>query len=67
MIITWILDESTDGLIYVTTASKVRNELHERFSSVNGHRIFQILRAHSPEQENKLQEVLYSQTEEVMG
>lgn len=40
MIITWILDESTDGLIYVTTASKVRNELHERFSSVNGHRIF---------------------------
>ncbi|XP_074352709.1 uncharacterized protein LOC141691856 [Apium graveolens] len=46
LVITWILncvaEEISDGLNYVTSAAAVWNELHERFSGVNGHRIFQI-------------------------
>ncbi|XP_074342122.1 uncharacterized protein LOC141679549 [Apium graveolens] len=64
MIITWILncvaDDISDGLNYVTTASEVWNELSERFSSVNGHRIFQILKdTHSLDQGNKSVEVYF--------
>lgn len=48
LVITWILnsvaDEISDGLNYVTTAREVWTELHERFSGVNGHRIFQVLK-----------------------
>lgn len=48
LVITWILnsvtEEISDGLNYVTTASEVWNELHERFSGVNRHRVFQVMR-----------------------
>lgn len=58
MVITWILnsvtDEISDGLSYVTTAQEIWNELFERFSSVNGHHIFQILKdTHSLDQGTK--------------
>ena len=64
MVMTWILntvtDEISDGLSYVTTTQEVWNELFERFSSVNGHRIFQILKdTHNLDQGNKSVESYY--------
>ncbi|KAL8132887.1 hypothetical protein AgCh_008385 [Apium graveolens] len=58
MIITCILnsvaDEISDGLNYVTTASGIWTELYERFSSVNGHSVYQIMKdTHSLEQGNR--------------
>ncbi|XP_074347238.1 uncharacterized protein LOC141686078 [Apium graveolens] len=64
MIITWILnsvaDEISDGLNYVTTASEIWTELYERFSSVNGHRVYQIMKdTHSLEQGNRSVETYF--------
>lgn len=64
LIIPWILnsvaEEISDGLNYVTTASEVWKELHERFSGVNGHRIFQVLKdIHSLEWGTKSVEVYF--------
>ncbi|XP_074322946.1 uncharacterized protein LOC141659910 [Apium graveolens] len=64
LVITWILnsmtDDISDGLNYVTTAEEVRNELRERFSGVNGHRVFQVLKdIHNVEQGNKSVEVYF--------
>lgn len=55
LIITWIMnsvvDEISDGLNFVTTASAVWNELKEHFSGVSGHRVFQVMKdIHSLEQ-----------------
>lgn len=48
LIITWILnsvtEEISDGLNFVTTGSEVWSELHERFSGVNGHKFFQVMK-----------------------
>lgn len=64
MIITWILntvsDDISDGLSYVTTAQEIWNELRERFSGTNGHRIYQILKdIHALEQGNNSVEVYF--------
>lgn len=64
MIITWILnsvaDDISDSLNFVTTAKDVWNELHERFSGVNGHRIYQVLKSiHNSEQGNRSVEVYF--------
>ncbi|XP_074373485.1 uncharacterized protein LOC141713812 [Apium graveolens] len=64
MIITWILnsvaDDISDSLNFVTSAKEVWDELHERFSGVNGHMIYQVMRnIHSLEQGNKSVEVYF--------
>lgn len=64
LVITWILnsvaEDISDGLNYVTTASEVWIELRERFSGVNGHRVYQVLKdIHSLEQGNRSVEVYF--------
>lgn len=64
LVITWILnsviDEISDGLNYVTTAREVWLELTERFSGINGHRIYQVLKdIHSLDQGTKSVEVYF--------
>lgn len=64
MIITWILntvaDDISDGLNYVINAQEIWNELRERFSGTNGHRIYQILKdTHALEQGNNSVEVYF--------
>lgn len=64
LVITWILnsvvDEISDGLNYVTTASEVWKELAERFSGISGHRIYQVMKdIHILEQGNKSVEVYF--------
>lgn len=64
MVNTWILntvsDEISDGMNFVNSAAEVWNELHEKFSGVNGHRIYKILRdIHSLEQENRSVEIYF--------
>lgn len=62
MVITRILNtvsqEISDGMNFVNSAAKVWNESIDRFSSVNGHRIYQLLKdMHSLEQDNKSVEI----------
>nr|XP_017251022.1 PREDICTED: uncharacterized protein LOC108221670 [Daucus carota subsp. sativus] len=64
MIITWILnsvaEDISDGLNFVTSAKEVWYELQERFSGVNGHRIYQVMRSiHTLEQGNTSVEVYF--------
>lgn len=64
MVITWILnnvsDEISDGMNFVTSTTEVWTELHERFSIIDGHRMYQILRdTHSLEQQEKSVEIYY--------
>lgn len=64
IIITWILnsvaDDISDSLNFVTTAKDVWNELHERYSGVNGHRIYEVLKSiHNLEQGNKSVKVYF--------
>lgn len=64
LVITWILnsvvDDISDGLNYVTTAAEIWTELAERFSSVNGHRVYQLMKdIHSQEQGNRSVEVYF--------
>lgn len=64
MVISWIMnsvaDDISDGLNFVTSAKEVWNELHERFSSINGHRVYQVLRnIHCLEQGNTSVEVYF--------
>lgn len=48
MVISWILntvsDEISSNMNYVHSANAVWTELHERFSSVNGHKIYEVQR-----------------------
>lgn len=64
MIITWILnsvaDDISDSLNFVTSAREVWYELKERFSGVNGHRVYQVMRnIHSLEHSNTSVEVYF--------
>lgn len=64
MIITWILnsvsDEISNGMNFVSSTQEVWTELHDRFSGVNGHRVFQILKdTHTLEQETNLWKFIF--------
>lgn len=64
MVISWILntmsDEICNGMDYVNTAQEVSNELSEQFSSINGHRVYQVLKdLHALEQGDKSVEIYY--------
>lgn len=64
MIISWILntvsDEISLGMDFVNSAEDLWNELHEQFASINGHRVYQVLKdLHALEQGDKSVEVYY--------
>lgn len=64
MIISWIMNtlspEIGDSMSYVMEASLIWKELEDRFSSIDGHRIYQLLKEmHSLEQENKSVEIYF--------
>ncbi|XP_074374673.1 uncharacterized protein LOC141715088 [Apium graveolens] len=48
MVIIWILnivsEEISNGMDFVTTAQEIWEELHGQFSSINGHRVYQVLK-----------------------
>ncbi|XP_074360828.1 uncharacterized protein LOC141701081 [Apium graveolens] len=48
MLISWILntisDDIKNGMDFVQSAQEVLKELHEQFSGINGHRVYQILK-----------------------
>ncbi|KAL8109930.1 hypothetical protein AgCh_025868 [Apium graveolens] len=72
LVITWILnsvvDDTLDGLNYVTTASEAWDKLREYFSGVSGHRIFQVLKnIHSLEQGNRNVEVYFHKLKGLWG
>lgn len=59
-ILTTVSDEISDGMNFVNSTAEVWNELHERFSGVNGHRIYQLLKdTHTLEQENRSVEIYF--------
>lgn len=58
MVISWILntvsDEISNGMDFVDSAKDVWDELHEQFSSLNAHRVYQVLKdLHALEQGEK--------------
>lgn len=64
MIISWILntvsDEISNGMDFVNTAQEVWEELSGQFSSINGHRVYQVLKdLHALEQNEKSVEIYY--------
>lgn len=64
MVISWIMntvsDEISNGMDFVTSAQEFWNELHDQFSSVNGHRVYQVLKdLHALEQGDKSVEIYY--------
>lgn len=64
MVISWILntvsDEISNGMDFVTTAQEVWEELEAQFSSINGHRVYQVLKdIHALEQGEKSVEIYY--------
>ncbi|XP_074347307.1 uncharacterized protein LOC141686152 [Apium graveolens] len=64
MVISWIMntvsDEISNGMDFVTSAQDLWNELHDQFSSVNGHRVYQVLKdLHALEQGEKSVEIYY--------
>lgn len=64
MVISWILntvsDEISNGMYFVNSAQQLWTELHEQFSSVNGHRVYHILKdLHALEQGDKSVELYY--------
>lgn len=64
MVISWILntisDEINNGMDFVSSAQEVWEELHEQFSNVNGHRVYQVLKdIHTLDQGNKSVELYY--------
>lgn len=64
MVINWILntvsDDISNGMDFVNSAKEVWNELTDQFSSINGHRVYQVLRdLHALEQGDKSVEVYY--------
>lgn len=64
MVISWILntvsDEISNGMDFVNTAQEVWDELNDQFSSINGHRVYQILKdLHALEQGDKSVEIYY--------
>lgn len=64
MTISWILntvsDEISNGMDFVHTAQAVWDELNDQFSSINGHRVYQVLKdLHALEQGDKSVEIYY--------
>ncbi|XP_074377154.1 uncharacterized protein LOC141718674 [Apium graveolens] len=64
MVISWILntvsDEISNGMDFVTSTQEMWEELHGQFSSVNGHRVYQVLKdTHALEQGDKSVEIYY--------
>lgn len=64
MVISWILntvsDEISSGMDFVTSAKEMWEELHDQFSSINGHRVYQVLKdLHTLEQGDKSVEIYY--------
>ncbi|XP_074369440.1 uncharacterized protein LOC141710810 [Apium graveolens] len=64
MVISWILntvsEEISNGMDFVTSAQEMWEELHGQFSSVNGHRVYQVLKdIHALEQGDKSVEIYY--------
>lgn len=64
MIISWIMntisEEISNGMDFVTSAKEVWEELHDQFSGVNGHRVYQVLKdLHALEQGDKSVEIYY--------
>lgn len=65
MVITWIINtvsnKISDGMHFVHSVEEVWKELHDRFFSVNGHRIYQILKdLYTLEQEDKSVEFYFN-------
>lgn len=64
MVISWIMntvsDDISSGMDFVTSAKDLWDELHDQFSSVNGHRVYQVLKdLHALEQGDKSVEIYY--------
>lgn len=64
IVISWILntvsDEISTGMNFVTSAQKMWTKLHDQFLSVNGHRVYQLLKEiHALEQADKSVEIFY--------
>ncbi|XP_074347626.1 uncharacterized protein LOC141686490 [Apium graveolens] len=64
MVISWIMntvsDEVSNGMYFVTSTQDVWIELHDQFLSVNGHQVYQVLRAiYALEQGDKSIEIYY--------
>lgn len=52
---------------FVTSAQDVWNELHDKFSSINGHRVYQVLREiHALEQGDKSVEIYYHKLKNIL-
>lgn len=55
-----VSDEISNGMDFVTSAQEMWTELHDQFSSVNGHRVYQVLKEiHALEQSDKSVEIYY--------
>lgn len=64
MCISWILNtvsnEIGDSMSYVRTAAQMWTELQDRFSSIDGHRVYQLQRdLHSLQQDDKFVEIYF--------
>ncbi|XP_074361251.1 uncharacterized protein LOC141701514 [Apium graveolens] len=64
MVISWIMNtvsnEISNGMDFVTSAHQMWEELHDQFSSVNGHRVYQVLKElHALEHSDKSVEIYY--------
>lgn len=64
MVISWIMntvtDEISNGMDFVNSAKEMWEELHDQFASVNGHRVYQVLKdLHALEQSDKSVEIYY--------
>lgn len=62
MVISWILntvsEDISNGMDFVSSANELWDELMEQFSSINGHRVYQVLKdLHALEQGEKSVEV----------
>lgn len=48
MVISWILntisEEISNEMDFVSSTQEVREKLHEQFASINGHRVYQVLK-----------------------
>ncbi|XP_074360901.1 uncharacterized protein LOC141701138 [Apium graveolens] len=64
MVISWILntvsDEISNGMDFVITAQEVWDELNDQFSSINGHRVYQVFKdLHALEEGDRSVEIYY--------
>lgn len=64
MVISWIMntvsEEISNGMDFVTSAQEMWEKLYGQVSSINGHRVYQVLKdIHALEQGDKLVEIYY--------